>query len=115
MTLEAQGNQYSGFFCSYADDGEHHDRLKPCPFCGAKIDLEIGNIHTPSFFVACRNCGVEVTGCTPKLKRGGKILTASRALRIFAEAMELAITQWNTRAAPTADQGRAGLSGEDAA
>lgn len=97
MTLEAHGNKVNGFFCTYTDDGEHHDRLKSCPFCGTKTDLEIGNTHTPWFWVACRNCGVEVMGSTPKRKRGGKILTPSSALRIFAEAMELAIAQWNTR------------------
>lgn len=99
MTLESHGNKINGFFCTYFDDGEHHNRLKPCPFCGTKDDLEICNTHTESFWIACRNCGVEVTGPRPQRQRGGKILTAERAERVFAEAMELAIEQWNTRAA----------------
>ena len=35
--------------------------LLPCPFCGSK-DLEIGNTHTPIFWVECLDCGAEKSG-----------------------------------------------------
>ena len=40
------------------------DELKPCPFCGSdRIEIDdLGYQETPCWFVACNNCGAEISG-----------------------------------------------------
>ena len=58
-----------------------HKELKPCPFCGSKVEIEQNYLQQIS--VQCYGCGVKIF-----------VLVNDRALRKTEEV----ITAWNRRA-----------------
>ncbi|VVG70921.1 hypothetical protein PAP18089_01893 [Pandoraea apista] len=78
------------------DDGDHAgNELLPCPICGS-TDLELANTHTPSYWVACHNCGAEVPGDLPD--GGGSVISSQQDCeRLHRTAINSAVARWNTR------------------
>ncbi|EIW6162789.1 Lar family restriction alleviation protein [Salmonella enterica subsp. enterica serovar Saintpaul] len=82
------------YSCSYEDDGNHSGAtLLPCPFCGSE-NLEVCNTHTPSYWVACLNCGGEKHTSID----GYPALTSPElALGVHMSAFKMAVNGWNQR------------------
>lgn len=68
------------------------DELKPCPFCGEKVQICYGTDYTVSG-IRCGNCGVIAQW--PWIKIG-------RSNKTFGELTKPCIEAWNRRA----DNGR---------
>lgn len=84
------GDNLSGSATSLRTEG-----LKACPFCNS-AELEICNTHTPSYWVACIECGGECGGKAPRYKT---IATLKKAISLHRAALLSAIEAWNRRAA----------------
>jgi hypothetical protein len=61
---------------------ESSAELRECPFCGSE-NLEVCNTHTPSFWVACLDCGSQAHG--------------QHYPGNYQRALESAVTAWNLR------------------
>lgn len=83
------------FSGSFDDDGNHHgQKLLPCPFCGTNDTLEIGNTHTPIFWVKCE-CGAEMHG--EYINAAGNVSCQEQAYANYGKALVSAVNAWNLR------------------
>ncbi|MDE2098435.1 MAG: Lar family restriction alleviation protein [Patescibacteria group bacterium] len=76
--------------------------LLKCPFCGSS-SLQIGNTHTPSYWVECEDCGAAVYGKGypySKKEHSGfhsHLLYGTTLPKPYVLARMAAIKAWNRR------------------
>lgn len=93
--LQINGDSQQGFSAHYDETKTKEDaKLKGCPFCGSE-NVEIGNTHTPAYFVQCVDCNAE----THATYTYGKALkTRKQCQREHQRSFMSAVDAWNTRA-----------------
>lgn len=67
-------------------------KLKPCPFCGGKAELE-HNTGSNSWFIQCGDCTARTEEWCNRTKGNGKEVYES-----IIECVETAVEAWNRRA-----------------